>query len=114
MLKKSLLLLGLLLGVSLFWAVGTAHASDFIGGKNASLGSDQIVDGTLYIAGSTVNLAATVNGDVFCAGQTVEITGTVNGDVICAAQQLHITGKVNGDVRVAAQVLDMTGMVSGS
>ncbi len=94
--------------------VGVAHASNFQAGTSPSVGANQVVDNTLWIAGQTVDIAGRVNGDLFCAGQDVVISGQVNGDVICAGQTVTISGKVNGDVRVAASTLTMTGTVSGN
>lgn len=112
--RRPIVLIMLLLGVSLFGGVAVAHASGMQTGKDVYVGADQITDGTAYLAGQTVTMAGTVHGDLFCAGQTVEITGTVDGDVICAAQQLSVKGAVGGDIRVAGQYVGIESKIAGS
>ncbi len=70
-----------------------------------------MVDGSLFIAGSTITVDANINGDVICAGQNVTLNGDVEGDIICAAQSLTINGHVNGDVRTAVQTLELNSVV---
>lgn len=113
MIKRLLFIVCLVLGVSIL-STSVASAYSIISQDNVSVGSDQVVDGSVYAAGSTVQVDGTINGDLFCAGQVVEITGTVNGDVLCAAQQLRLKGTVNGDARVAGQTFNLDGQITGS
>jgi len=106
------LLLVLLLPV--FVMVGVARAQTFRSGDTATVAAGEVVDSTLYAAGSTVDIAGEVQGDVFCAGQNISITGKVTGDVICAGQTVHISGIVEGDVRAAGQTVSVGGEVMGN
>ena len=95
-------------------AATVAHASGFRAGDAVSVPATETVDGTLFAAGSSIDVAGTVNGDVYCAGQTVTISGTVNGDVICAGSTLIVSGHVNGNIRVAGQTVTLSGNVAGN
>lgn len=104
-----------LVGVLALVGGGLAAASgSFRSGERTSVAADEIVDGSLFIAGSTIDIAGTVDGDVFCAGQNITVSGTVRGDVICAGQNVDIEGVIEGDVRVAAQVVNVSAQVAGS
>ena len=92
-----------------------AHAdSNFRTGMSASVGKNETVDASAYLAGSTVTVAGDIRGDLYCAGQTVDISGTVEGDVICAGQTVTISGTVLGNVRVAGQNVALNGQVGRS
>lgn len=104
-------LIAVLLGLGF---AGVAHASNLRTGVSPSVGANQVVDNTLWIAGQTVDVAGSVNGDVFCAGQDVVISGHVSGDVICAAQTITISGRVDGNIRVAASTVTVTGSATGN
>src|SRR5690606_15328805 len=97
--------LGILIGLfglsAMFW--GAAHAQNFRSGNSVTVGANEVVDSTMWVAGRSIDLAGEVNGDVFCAGQNVSVTGTIRGDLLCAAQNITISGVITGDVRVAAQ-----------
>lgn len=95
-------------------AVPVARAQGFRTGETATVKSDETLDGTLWAAGNTIDVAGTVQGDVFCAGQNITVSGTVEGDVICAGQNITISGMVAGDIRVAGQTVSITGTVGGS
>jgi|GEM_PF-987278 len=104
---------GFALALSVLWA-GVATAANVRSGQSPHIMSNEVIDGTLYVAGSDVKMQGTVQGDLMCAGQNVEITGTVEGDVLCAGQNVTVNGDVHGDVRVAGQVVNIKGKVEGS
>ncbi len=81
-------------------------------GDSVYIAKDQIIEGNLYAAGSSITVDGTVTGDVICAGQTVNINGTVEGDVICAGQSVNINGAVNGSVRVVGNSININGQVA--
>lgn len=84
----------------------SVRSGDFISNPQ-----DQVVDGNLYAAGSTITIDGQVTGDVICAAQTVNISAKVDGDIICAAQTINITGEVLGNVRVAGNSINLSGTV---
>lgn len=104
-----LLLVGLLMAPAVVSA-GTAMRS----GNLVSVGKEEVVDSTLYLAGTTVTVNGTVKGDLYCAGQNIDVTGTVEGDVICAGQTVNVSGNVLGDVRVAGQTVTVAGPIAHS
>ena len=89
-----------------------ASAQTFRSGETSTVASGETVDGSAFLAGSTVDVAGTVNGDVYCAGQTITISGNVKGDVLCAGQTVNVTGTVAGDVRLAGQTVTLSGSVA--
>jgi|GEM_PF-701707 len=80
----------------------------------SSVAKDQVVDGSAYLAGESVEVQGTVKGDVYCAAQTVTINGTVDGDVLCAGKTVTVNGVVHGDIRAAGMTISLKGQVDGS
>lgn len=95
----------------------TAKASGFYMGSEkgeAKVNADQILDGSVYLGGTSVVMEGTVRGDVYCAGETVVISGTVDGDVICGGSSVTVSGQVSGDIRVAGSTVVVSGVVDGN
>lgn len=110
---KLLAVAAVLAPVGLVAAPVAAHSmTNMRSGNIASVAKDEVLDSSVYLAGTTVTVAGTVRGDVYCAGQNVDVTGTVEGDVICAGQTVSISGSVLGDVRVAGQTVTLAGPVA--
>ena len=105
----ALLLVGL---VAVPAAVGAA--TNMRSGNLVSVGREEVVDSTVYLAGTTVTVMGTIKGDLYCAGQNIDVTGMVEGDVICAGQTVNVSGNVLGDVRVAGQTVTIAGAVGHS
>lgn len=97
-----------------FFVANAVNAADFRSGNSTSVSKNEVIDSSLFIAGSNVDVAGEINGDLFCAGNTVTITGTVRGDVICAGQVVDVRGTVDGDVRVAGQTVTVSSKVAGN
>jgi hypothetical protein len=114
--KKYIAVLGFAIAVLLMplALVGAAHATGFRSGGSVIVGKSEVVDGTLFATGQTIEIAGAVNGDVFCAGNSVTITGTVHGDVICAGQTVDVRGTVDGNVRVAGAIVNVGAKVGRS
>lgn len=95
--------------VSIGWlGASQAGAGSLFGSEDANyIRQDQTVDGSAYLAGSTVQVDGTVNGDLYCAAQTVIITGIVEGDVLCAGQTITVSGAIKGDARLAGQTVSV-------
>lgn len=93
------------------WAA-VVHAQTFRSGDNITLAADKTINGTLYAAGRTLDIAGTVNGDIFCAGQDITISGEVHGDIICAGQNVTISGQITGDIRLVGQDVKLSAAVS--
>ena len=66
---------------------------------------DEVIEGNLYVAGSSITIDGKVNGDIYCAGQSIAINGEVAGDVMCAGSSIVIDGKILGSARVAGQTI---------
>lgn len=95
----------------------TVGASAFYAGSEngtVTIPASQTVDGSAYIAGSTVVVDGSVQGDLFCAGETVTINGTIDGDVICAGATITVNGTVNGDIRIAGSQVTLGGIVQNN
>lgn len=100
--------------LALFGLVAVSGAQSFQTGQSSTLRSDEVINGSTYIASSTIDVAGTIEGDLYCAGQNVTISGTVNGDILCAAQTINFTGSTLGDIRLAGQIVNVSGDVGGS
>ena len=99
--------------VILFMLVTTipALALDLRGGNTITIGSGEVIEGDLYIAGSDITINGTINGDVWAAGRSITINGTVNGAVTAAAQYINLNGPVARSARIAGQTLDVNGTI---
>ncbi|MFS8120023.1 MAG: hypothetical protein ACMG55_16265 [Microcoleus sp.] len=103
--------------VTLFLGAGIANArgfDSFRAANNTTVTKSEVVNSTLFAAGSNIDISGEVNGDVFCAGQTITITGIIHGDVMCAGQTIRVAGQVDGSVRLAGQLVNLGGKVDGS
>ena len=102
------------LALAIFGFAAVTNAQSFQSGDSSTIASGEVVDGSAYLSGSTIDVAGTVDGDLYCAGQNVTISGEVKGDILCAAQNINFTGKVSGDVRLIGQIITVSGDVGGS
>ena len=101
----------LTLALALFGFVAVSNAQSFRTGESPTVTSGEVIDGSAYLSGTTIDVAGTIEGDLYCAGQNVTISGTVDGDILCAAQTISFTGTVTGDVRLAGQIVTVGGNV---
>ena len=90
-------------------AEGYVDASDV-----SQVVAGQEVDGSAYLAGSSVTMSGTVKGDLFCAGNTITITGTVEGDVLCAGNTVAVSGRVGGDMRLGGNSVTVSSGAGGA
>ena len=90
----------------------TASAYSVKKGDSIYVPKDEVIEGSLYAVGSTLNIEGKVTGDVFCAGQTINISGEVAGDIFCAGQSINVSGKVGGSLRVAGNAINFNGQVA--
>jgi hypothetical protein len=86
-------------------------AFDMRGNDAVAVGSGEVVNEDLYLAGRTVLSNAVVNADVFAAGQTVTIGGMVANGLTAAGQTVSLTGDVGHGVRVAGSTVDISGSI---
>ena len=103
------------IGVSALLTPRQANAMARFSAADATyIRKDEVIDGSVYIAGNSVTVDGTIKGDLYCAGQSVTITGTVDGDIICAGQSVEISGKAGGSMRLAGQLVRLRGESGGS
>jgi len=86
-------------------------AFDARSGDIVTVGSAEVIDGDLYVAGRTIIIDSTINGDLIAAGRTIMINGTVNGSIIAAGQTVNINGEVSHAVRVIGETLNIGGAI---
>jgi len=86
-------------------------AFDLRGDDTVAVGSGEVVNEDLYLAGRTVVSNAVVNADVFAAGQTVTIGGAVANGLTAAGQTVSLTADVGHGVRIAGSTVDISGSV---
>ena len=70
-----------------------------------------VVEGDLYLAGRTVEVAAEVRGDLVAAGQRINVGERIDEDVIAVGEIVTLTGNVADDVRAAGRVVTVMGSV---
>jgi cytoskeletal protein CcmA (bactofilin family) len=99
--------------LSFIWGA-SLHAQSIRRGMTVNVARNEVVNGSVWASGNTIDVSGTVNGDLYCAGQTVDISGTIHGDVLCAAQTLTISGKIDGSARVAGQTVSLSGQIGRS
>jgi len=88
------------------------HAMEFrTSDGDVMVKSDEVITGSLFTAGNTIEIDGVVKGDVYCAGKTITIKGSVGGDVLCAGQTVMLSGSVTGSIRTAGQIITMDGSV---
>lgn len=104
----------LLCFVTLIFPISRVYAFESITGDSVIVPKDRIIDGSLFVAGSSVHMDAIVNGDLYCAGRDVVVTGLVTGDVLCAGQSVQLQNTTKGNVRIAGQMVELSGIVGGN
>lgn len=115
--KKWVTGLGVVSALALFGILLTTnvHAAARFEGSDASyVRSGETVDGSAYLAGTSVRVEGTINGDLYCAGKDIIITGTVNGDVLCGGMTLIVGGTVTGNIRLAGNSVTVSAQTAGS
>lgn len=90
------------------------HPQTVVGGKNATLPQNQVINENYFTAGSNVIVSGTVNGDAYVAGGNVVFDGEVNGDLFVAGGNVTIAGVINGNVRAAGGQIHVTGKILGN
>ena len=89
-------------------ALRTASAGIFL------IREGEVVEESLYVAGSIVRVAGTIEGDlVVLATDHLDVSGRVEGDVIGFATTATITGVVDGSVRLAGVDFHVSAKVGG-
>ena len=74
----------------------------------------EVVEESLYVAGSVVRIAGTIRGDLtVLATDHLEVSGRVEGDVMGFATTAALTGTITGSVRLAGIDLDIAAGVGG-
>jgi cytoskeletal protein CcmA (bactofilin family) len=92
---------------------GAAFPFDARTGDDLTVGSGEVVDGDLFLAGETVVIDGTVRGDLYAVAQTVHIRGEIRDSATIAAGTITITGSVGQGMHAAAQELRIQGSIDG-
>lgn len=101
------------LGVMLLFGVASVNAATFAGGETYALGTGETVEGNLYTAGGSVDVAGTVDGDLLTAGGQISVTGNVTEDLFVAGGTLNLLGDVGEDLRVLGGNTIISGNIGG-
>jgi hypothetical protein len=87
---------------SVFALAPTAtFAAELRGGDQATVGSGEVINNDLYIAGGQVTSSGTIQGDLTAAGGTILVTGPVSQDVTVAGGTITLLGTVGNAIRAA-------------
>lgn len=90
-----------------------AHAATFVASETYSSRPQDVVSGSLYVAGNSVSVGSAVTGDLLAAGGMVVVTGAVSGDVLAGSGDVQLLAPVQGDVRVAAGQVSINSRING-
>jgi hypothetical protein len=82
-----------------------ARAFDIRTNDNIVIGTNEVIDDDLLIAGNSALVNGTVNGNLISSSSRLEINGVVNGTVLAAGQNLIINGTVRDSVYAAGASL---------
>lgn len=86
-----------------------------VGAQDAApkiVGSDQVIEGDLYLRGETVAVDGTINGNAFISGDEVTINGTIRDDLYVSGGQIILAGDVGGDAIAAGAEVTLRGSVA--
>jgi cytoskeletal protein CcmA (bactofilin family) len=86
-------------------------AFDVREGETVTVGSGEVVNDDLYIAGGDIVIDGTVNGDVFAVARSITINGIVNGGVSFAGQTGTVNGEIANGLRFGGQSLIVNGRI---
>lgn len=105
------LIVSLLAILLMAFTAAPALAFDARSGNIVTVASGEVIDGDLYVAGSTIIIDATINGDLIAAGRTITVNGPVNGSIMAAGETVNINGEVTHAVRVIGETLNISGTI---
>ena len=86
-------------------------AFDVREGETVTVGSGEVVNDDLYIAGGDIVIDGTVNGDIFAVGRSITINGIVNGGVSFAGQTSTVNGEITNGLRFGGQSIVVNGRI---
>ncbi len=108
--NRSIVVLAILV-LSLSLTAVPVLAFDARSSDQVTVGSEEVVNEDLYLAGRVVLSNGTVNADVFAAGQSVTIGGVVANGLTVAGQTVYVNAEVGHGVRVAGSTIDLGGSI---
>ncbi len=83
-------------------------------GDLVSVTADEVIDGSLLLAGETIRVEGSVNGDLIAFGRNVTVRGDVSGGIYAFAQNVEVAGVTGGSVHLFAQWVRLAGSAAGS
>jgi len=86
-------------------------AFDIREGETVTVGSGEVVNDDLYIAGGDIVIDGTVNGDVFAVARSITINGRVNGGVSFAGQTGTVNGEITNGLRFGGESIVVNGSI---
>ncbi|KPK23647.1 MAG: hypothetical protein AMJ70_02925 [Dehalococcoidia bacterium SG8_51_3] len=86
-------------------------AFDVREGETVTVGSGEVVNDDLYIAGGDIVIDGTVNGDIFAVGRSITVNGIVNGGVSFAGQTCTVNGEITNGLRFGGQSIVVNGRI---
>ena len=95
-----------LLVVLTFGSVQPVYAQDFR--PPSSVPAGQVVEGDVFLIGSTVSVDGDVTGDLFAVGQSIEVNGEVMGSVYTLGNEISIGSAVGGSAYALGRGLEFS------
>ncbi len=76
-------------------------------GDTVVVRAGEVIEGDLYVLGTTIVIDGTVTGDVMAHGALITLNGTVGGDLTACGGSVIINGTVGDDLRAAGWMLTL-------
>jgi|GEM_PF-2328398 cytoskeletal protein CcmA (bactofilin family) len=86
----------------------TVHAAEYRTNDSVTVGSDEVIQDDLFVAGNNLQIDGVVEGDVYIAGQQIIVNGQINGDLIAAGSTITVNGDIGGSIRATGQNLNIS------
>jgi len=87
-----------------------ASAYSVKNGDSVYVPKDEVIEGNLYAAGSSLVIDGKVTGDIICAGQSININGKIGGNLRLVGNTINF----NGQVERNGIIIGATGITSAS
>ena len=89
----------------LIWTARSTAAHEVVQGNDCRIGSDETIEGDVFVLCRTLVVNGRVNGNLIGATFEADLNGTVTGDVYLLAGQLDLRNHIGHDLLFAGPVL---------
>ena len=91
-----------------------AGAVELRSGDNLVVGADEVIEGSVVLAGETVLVEGKVQGDLIAFARNLTVRGPVGGGIYGFAQNVDVEGSAGGAIHLFGQFVRAAGTTSGN